>query len=645
MDAKAMVEEHPSLEAQAGVPAAEIAARLVPGEGQAVLALELNGEIVELARRIPHPGRARVLTFDDALGRYTFWHSSAHIMAQAVCRLFPEVRLAIGPPVAEGFYYDMEFSQPLTEEDFPAIEAEMHRIVAENLPIVREEWTREAALAHFTRTGQPYKVEIIQDLPPDAALTCYRQGEFLDLCRGPHLPSTGYVKAPRLLSLAGAYWRGDEHRPMLQRLYGTSFPTEAALTAHVELLEEARRRDHRKLGRELDLFAFESEAAGFVFWLPKGMVVYRTLEAYSRELQLAHGYVEVSTPWVYDVSLWKRSGHFDHYKDNMFFIPREDEQLGLKPMNCPGAALAFRSRLRSYRELPLRLMEYGALSRYERSGTMHGLFRVRGFVQDDAHIFLPEEEIGAEVGRILELVDEVYRPFEMSYRIHLSTRPDDAMGDPALWERAESALAEALAAHGRPYDVKPKDGAFYGPKLDFDLFDSLQRPWQCATIQLDFQLPRTFDLTFRGRDGLEHRPVVLHRAILGSLERFIGILTEHYAGAFPPWLAPLQVLVLPIAERHTGFAAQVLDRLQREGIRAAMDASDEKFGQKIRRAQLEKVPYMAVVGDREVQAHAVSLRTRLHKSAGTLGLDAFVAEVADVIAQRLPTPRPLSPDA
>lgn len=638
MDAPIRDPERPSVKVEAGASALEVAATLAPHGQAEVLALEVDGEVVDLERRVPCGGTARALTFDDPLGRYTFWHSSAHIMAQAVSRLFPEVRLAIGPPIAEGFYYDMELPRPLTEEDFPAIEAEMRRIVAEDLPIVREEWTRQAALEHFARQNQPYKVEIIQDLPPDAAITCYRQGEFLDLCRGPHLRSTGYVKAPKLLSLAGAYWRGDERRPMLQRLYGTSFPTEAALTAHLALLEEARRRDHRKLGKELDLFTFEPEAAGFVFWLPKGMVVYRTLEEYSRQLQLSHGYVEVSTPWVYDVSLWKRSGHFDHYKDNMFFIPREDEQLGLKPMNCPGAALAFGSRVRSYRELPLRLMEYGALSRYERSGTMHGLFRVRGFVQDDAHIFLPEEDIAAEVGRILDLVDEVYRPFGMSYRIHLSTRPDDAMGEPELWERAETALAEALAAHGRPYDLKPKDGAFYGPKLDFDLFDSLHRPWQCATIQLDFQLPRTFDLTFRGRDGQEHRPVVLHRAILGSLERFIGILTEHYAGAFPPWLAPVQVRVLPIAERHGDFAREVLERLVAAGIRAELDASDEKFGQKIRRAQLEKVPYMAVVGDREVESRTVSVRTRLEKDAGSRDLDAFVAEVADVIARRLASP-------
>lgn len=614
--------------------AQEIGARLA----RDAVAARWNGEVIDLNRPLEEDGRLEILTFADEAGREVYRHSTAHLMAQAVKRLWPEARLAVGPPLEDGFYYDIETPRPLSTEDLEAIEKEMARIVAEDLPIRRRAVGRQEALDLFRARGERYKVEIIEAIPEDQPLTVYEQGEFVDLCRGPHLPSTGRIKAFKLTGVAGAYWRGDERGPMLTRIYGTSFPSRKELEEHLQRLEEAKRRDHRKLGPELDLFHFEEVAPGYVFWHPKGATVYGLLEQFSRELQARHGYQEVRTPEILKVDLWHRSGHWDHYRENMFLIEREGAHFGVKPMNCPGHCLIYRSRIRSYRDLPLRLAEYGRLARYERSGTLHGLLRMRGFEQDDAHLFVREDQIEAEIGRVLELVDAVYGTFAMPYEIKLATRPDDFMGDPALWERAEAALARALEAAGRPYALAPGDGAFYGPKLDFYVIDSLGRKWQTATVQLDFQMPIRFDLTYVDAAGQEQRPVMIHRAIMGSLERFIGILIEHYAGAFPVWLAPVQVRVLPVSERQRDYARRVEERLREEGLRVEVDARDEKLGYKIRQAQVEKVPYMLVVGDREAQEGTVAVRSRDRGDLGSQPLEAFVQQVVAAVRERRGNP-------
>ncbi|MBX6377987.1 MAG: threonine--tRNA ligase [Clostridia bacterium] len=603
------------------------------GGEQRPLAVRVDGRVVGLDEPL-YGVEARVLTWADPEGRTVYRHTSAHILAQAVKRLFPEARLATGPALEDGFFYDIELPRRLGEEELAAVEAEMERILREDLPIRREVVSREEAVRRFRERGEVYKLAIIEDLPPDATLTVYRQGEFEDLCRGPHLPSTGYVGVVKVLHVAGAYWRGDERNPMLQRFYGTSFPRREELERFLWQREEARRRDHRRLGPELELFGFREEAPGFVFWYPKGATLFRTLQQFSRELQAAQGYEEVMTPPLLRVDLWQRSGHWQHYQQNMYFLERDEEMWAVKPMNCPGHCLLYKSKPRSYRDLPLRLAEYGQLARYERSGVLHGLLRVRGFVQDAAHLFVREDQIGEEIQQVLELIDKVYETFGMPYEIKLSTRPDDFMGDPALWERAEAALAAALEATGRAYRVNPKDGAFYGPKLDFDVTDSLGRRWQCATVQLDFQLPEKFDLTYRGADGRDHRPVMIHRAVMGSLERFIGILTEHYAGAFPTWLAPEQVRVLPIADRHAPYARRVLETLGAAGVRAWLDDRNEKIGYKIRQGQVEKVPYMLIIGDQEVASGSVAVRSRSRGDLGRRPLQAFLDDVLAEIREK-----------
>lgn len=602
-------------------------------EGE-VLAVWHDGRVLELYRPVEDGGRVRFLTFADRLGQDVFHHTSTHIMAQAIKRLFPDAKLATGPAIEDGYFYDVDLEKRLDEDDLRRIEVEMAKIVAADYPVEREVWSRQEAERYFQERGETYKLAILASLPPDAEITVYRQGEFVDLCRGPHLVSTGIVRAFRLTHVAGAYWRGDERQPMLQRVYGTSFPSEALLEAHFARLEEARRRDHRRLGPELRLFFLHDVSPGFAFWLPRGLVLYQELERVSREWQRDLGYEEVATPWILRSNLWQQSGHWEHYKDNMFLIHDAQETLGVKPMNCPAHCLVYRSQTRSYRDLPLKLAEYGPLSRFERSGTLHGLLRVRGFHQDDAHIFLRPGDVEAVIKEVVGLLDRIYHGlFALDYELKLSTRPDAFMGDIATWDNAEEALRQSLEALGLAYTVAEKEGAFYGPKLDFDIIDALGRKWQCATIQLDFQLPERFNLTYVDRDGQEKRPVMIHRAIFGSLERFLGILIEHFAGAFPTWLAPVQVRILPVTDQELAYAREIEGVLRRHGVRVEVDDRPEKVGYKVRQAQLEKVPYMAVVGPREVAARTLAVRSRSGRQT-VWTLDDFTAGLQKEIAER-----------
>ena len=603
------------------------------------LAARRNGEVQELTQPVASEDNVEILTFADPEGRTVFHHTSTHIMAQAVRRLYPNVRLAIGPADPDGFFYDMELDHQLVPEEFAAIEAEMAKIAAADYPVVREEIPRDDAIELFRSLGETYKLEIIERLPEDARISIYRQGEFVDLCRGPHLQRTGPVRAVKLLSVAGAYWAGDESRPMLQRLYGTSFPTEAGLEAHLRLLEEAKRRDHRRLGRELDLFTFHDVAPGFAFWQPNGTIVYHELEEFSREVQRRYGYQEVMTPWIFRPDLWQTSGHWGHYKQNMFVVESEDEVVALKPMNCPGHCLMFSETVRSYRDLPIKFAEYGPLSRFERSGTLHGLLRVRGFHQDDAHIFLREDQIGAGIAEVLEIIGVIYGTFGLQYRVELSTRPEEFLGEIALWDRAEAELARALEGAHLPYRVNEGDGAFYGPKVDVHVIDALGRSWQCATVQLDFQFPLRFELEYRDQEGKAQRPVMVHRAIFGSIERFLGILVEHFAGTFPTWLAPQQVRVLPVADRHAAYAQEVEAELRALGLRARADLRQEKLGYKIREAQTDKVPYLLVVGDREVEEGTVSVRARGEQASRAMARTEFARAVHEEARQRALTPQ------
>lgn len=616
-----------------GTTVREVAQDLGGRIAQEALVARVNGRLVDLFFRLEEDAEIELLTPETEAGLEVLRHSTAHVMAQAVKRLFPEARLAIGPPIENGFYYDFDLPRPLTPEDLEKIAAEMRRIINEDYAFSRQEMDREEAVRFFRDRGETYKVEILEELD-DPRPSLYRQGEFIDLCRGPHIPSTGRIKAFALRSVAGAYWRGDSKRPMLQRIYGTAFPTQEELDRYLEMLAEAERRDHRRLGRELDLFSFREEAPGFVFWHPKGYQLYRTLVDFSRELQEPRGYLEVSTPWIYRTTLWETSGHWQHYKDNMFLIDAGGERMGVKPMNCPGHCLLYSQKVHSYRDLPVKFAEYGPLARFEASGTLHGALRVRGMHQDDAHIFLREDQIEEQIREVLELVDAVYSAFGMKYTIKLSTRPDEYMGSLETWEKAEAALVRALEAAGREYTVNPKDGAFYGPKLDFDVTDALGRKWQCATVQLDFQFPERFDLYYVDRDGSHKRPVMIHRAIMGTLERFIGILVEHFAGAFPVWLAPVQVRVLPIGSDHVAYAAKVREELVKAGIRAELDDRNEKIGYKIRDAQVQKVPYMLVVGSKEVEAGTVAVRHRRAGDQGSMPLAAFIERIRHEIETR-----------
>ena len=572
-------------------------------------------------------------TFENEEYRQTYWHTCSHIMAQAVKRLWPEVKLAIGPSIKEGWYYDMDAPFAFTPEHMEQIEAEMRKICKEKLKLERFELPREEALKFMEEKGEPYKVELIQDLPEDAHISFYKQGEFTDLCAGPHLDSTGRVKgnAIKLLACNAAYWRGDSNRETLQRIYGIAFPKKEELDAYLERIEEAKRRDHRKLGKELGLFMLTDEGPGFPFFLPKGMVLKNTLIDYWRQVHKRYGYVEISTPMILNRQLWERSGHWDHYKENMYTTVIDGEDYAIKPMNCPGGMLVYASEPHSYRDLPLRVGELGLVHRHELSGALHGLFRVRCFTQDDAHIFMTWDQMKDEIKNVVKLFDEVYSVFGLKYQIELSTMPEDHIGDEKDWRFAENVLTEAITELGKEYVVNEGDGAFYGPKLDFHLADSLGRTWQCGTIQLDMQLPERFELEYTGEDGQKHRPVMIHRVVLGSIERFIGVITEHFAGAFPAWLAPVQVKVLPITDRALDYANELSAALDAKGFRVEVDDRNEKIGKKIREATLQKIPYMLVVGDRDMENRTVSVRTRGGEDLGAMSLEAFSAKLGEEV--------------
>ena len=605
----------------------EIAADISEGLARMACAGEVNGEVEDLRTVIDKDCNLSILTFNDEGGKAAFRHTTSHIMAQAIKRLYPDTKLAIGPSIADGFYYDVDRDTPLTSEDLEKIEAEMKKIVKEDLKLERFELPRAEAIAFMKEKEEPYKVELIEDLPEDAVISFYRQGEFTDLCAGPHLMSTKPVKAFKLTSLAGAYWRGSEKNKMLQRIYGTAFTKKAELEEYLHMIEEAKKRDHRKLGKELGLFMMSEDGPGFPFFLPKGMDLKNALMDYWREIHRKAGYVEISTPIILNRRLWETSGHWEHYKENMYTTVIDDEDYAIKPMNCPGGVLVYKSEPRSYRDLPLRLAEVGLVHRHEKSGQLHGLMRVRCFNQDDAHIFMTPEQIKDEIKGVANLIDQVYKLFGFKYHVELSTRPEDSMGSDEDWEVATEGLRGALDDLGLDYVVNEGDGAFYGPKIDFHLEDSIGRTWQCGTIQLDFQLPQRFELEYTGADGEKHRPIMIHRVVYGSVERFIGILIEHFAGAFPTWLAPVQVKVLPISDKYMDYAQKVLDELNNSGVRAEIDTRAEKIGYKIREAQMKKIPYMLVVGAKEEEDGLVSVRSRFEGDEGQKSLTDFLAAI------------------
>ena len=612
----------------------DIAKDISEGLARVACAGEVDGELVDLRTVVDKDCNLNILTFESEGGAWAFHHTTSHIMAQAIKRLYPNVKLAIGPSVADGFYYDVDSETPLTAEDLVKIEAEMKKIVKEALPITRFTKPREEAIAYFKEKEEPYKVELIEDLPEDAEISFYQQGEFVDLCAGPHLMSTKPVKAFKLTSLAGAYWRGSEKNKMLTRIYGTSFTKKADLEEYLNRMEEAKKRDHRKLGKELGLFMMREEGPGFPFFLPKGMVLKNTLLDYWREIHRKNGYVEISTPIMLSRHLWETSGHWDHYKENMYTTVIDDTDFAIKPMNCPGGILVYQSEPRSYRDLPLRMGELGLVHRHEKSGQLHGLMRVRCFTQDDAHIFMMPEQIRDEIKGVAKLIDEVYQLFGFKYHVELSTRPENSMGSDEDWEMATDALRGALDDLGLPYVINEGDGAFYGPKIDFHLEDSIGRTWQCGTIQLDFQLPLRFNCEYIGADGEKHRPIMIHRVAFGSIERFIGILIEHFAGAVPTWLSPVQVKVLPISDKYMEYGEKVKAALEAANIRTEIDTRAEKIGYKIREARLQKIPYMLVVGAKEEEENTVSVRSRFAGDEGAKSLDDFIAAISEEIKTR-----------
>ena len=599
-----------------------------------VIAAEINGEVCDLAAEISEGDEVKPLTFEEQGGKKVFWHTSSHILAQAVKRLYPNAKLAIGPSIDNGFYYDIDVDTAFTPEILEKLEGEMKKIVKENVRIERFTLPRDEAIALMKEKDEPYKVELIEDLPEGETISFYRQGDFTDLCAGPHLFSTGAVKAYKLTSIAGAYWRGDEKNKMLQRIYGVSFPKKDELAAYLERIEEAKKRDHRKLGKELGLFTMMDEGPGFPFFLPKGMILKNTLIDYWREIHSRAGYVEIASPIMLNRKLWETSGHWYHYKDNMYTTTVDEEDFAIKPMNCPGGLLVYKSQPHSYRDLPIRMGELGLVHRHEKSGALHGLMRVRCFTQDDAHIFMTPDQITSEIKGVVRLIDEVYSKFGFKYHVELSTRPEDSMGSEEDWEMATNGLREALDELNLEYVVNEGDGAFYGPKIDFHLEDSIGRTWQCGTIQLDFQLPQRFEAEYIGADDQRHRPIMIHRVVFGSIERFIGILTEHFAGKFPTWLAPVQVKILPIADRHNEFCEKLMNAMKDQGIRCEMDTRTEKTGYKIREAQLQKIPYMLVIGDNEVNDNIISVRSRDEGDMGTFNPDEFIAKLVSDIKNR-----------
>ena len=613
----------------------DVAKDLSEGLARVACAGEVDGEIVDLRTVLDKDCALNILTAKDAGGLSTLRHTASHVMAQAIKRLYPSAKLAIGPSIADGFYYDIDFETPITSDDLGKIEAEMKKIVKEALPLERFELPREEAIALMKEKEEPYKVELIEDLPEGETISFYRQGEFTDLCAGPHLASTKEIgKAFKLMSIAGAYWRGDEHNKMLTRIYATAFAKKEELEAYITMMEEAKKRDHRKLGKELGLFMMHEAGPGFPFFLPKGMVLKNVLLDYWRQIHKKAGYVEISTPVILNRSLWETSGHWDHYKENMYTTVIDGEDYAIKPMNCPGGVLVYASEPRSYRDLPLRMGELGLVHRHEKSGQLHGLMRVRCFTQDDAHIFMTPEQIKDEIKGVANLIDSVYKLFGFKYYVELSTRPEDSMGSDEDWEVATDGLRNALDELGLDYVVNEGDGAFYGPKIDFHLTDSIGRTWQCGTIQLDMQLPQRFELEYTGADGEKHRPIMVHRVAFGSIERFIGILIEHFAGAFPTWLAPVQVKVLPISDKYMDYANKVLDDLKESGIRAEIDTRAEKIGYKIREARLQKIPYMLVVGAKEEEEGKVSVRSRFLGDEGAKDLGEFITSIKAEIKSR-----------
>ena len=620
-------------EVQKGISVLDLAKEISEGLARNATCAKVNGEVKDLRYNIEEDSEVEILTFDNSEdGKKAYWHTTSHIMAQAIKRIYGNnVKLTIGPAIANGFYYDFDVKENISSDDFEKIEAEMKKIIKEDLPIERYSLTRDEAIKFMKEQGEDYKVELIEELPEGEEISFYKQGDFTDLCAGPHLMSTGKVKAVKILSSSGAYWRGDEHNKMLQRFYGISYPKASQLEEYLNMLEEAKKRDHKKLGKELELFMIAPEGPGFPFFLPKGMVLRNVLEDFWRDIHRKNGYVEIKTPMILNEELWHRSGHWDHYKENMYTTKIDGVDYGIKPMNCPGGMIVYKSKMRSYKDLPIRAGELGLVHRHEKSGELNGLFRVRCFTQDDAHIFCLPEQIESEIEGIIKLVDKVYKIFGFEYTLELSTRPEDSMGTDEQWNMAEDALKKVLKDLEMPYELNEGDGAFYGPKIDFHIKDSLGREWQCGTIQLDFQMPERFDLTYIGEDGEKHRPVMLHRVIFGSIERFIGVLIENYAGAFPTWLAPVQVKLLPIADAHKEYAEKVKGELEEVGIRVEVDARNEKIGYKIREAQLEKVPYMLVLGDKEKEAGTVGVRSRKDGDIGAMPIDEFIAKVVEEI--------------
>ena len=614
-------------EYEAGTTLGEAVKQLSNSLAKKVLAADVDGELTDLREELKDGSHVSFLTFEEQGGKDTLRHSASHVMAQAIKLLWPDAKLAIGPAIENGFYYDIDMEHVLTPEDLTKIEDAMKKIVKENFPIEKAVMSRDEALKFFADKKEDYKVELIQDLPADAVISTYKQGEFTDLCAGPHVASTGKVKAFKLQSLAGAYWRGDEKNKMLQRIYGTAFEKQEQLDEYLHMLEEAARRDHRKLGKELGLFAIKEEGPGFPFFLPKGMAMRNELENFWREVHHDFDYEEVRTPIILNRQLWETSGHWFHYRENMYTTRIDDEDYAIKPMNCPGSILVYQNEMHSYRDFPIRMAELGLVHRHELSGALHGLFRVRSFTQDDAHVFMLPSQIKEELIKVIDLFDRIYSQFGLTYRVELSTKPDNAMGDDAIWEAATNALREAIEEKQIPYQINEGDGAFYGPKLDFHIRDSIGRTWQCGTIQLDMNLPERFHMEYVGEDGQKHQPIMIHRACFGSMERFIGILIEHYAGAFPTWLAPVQVKILPISEKHVAYAEKLRQAFKKAYVRVELDDRNEKIGYKIRQAQVEKVPYMLVVGDKEEQDGTVSVRKRGEGEVGSQKYEEFLENI------------------
>jgi len=632
---KISLKDGKEIEIEKGARVIDVAKKLSTSLSKKVLGAVVDGKVVELDYEINEDCKLEILTFEDEEGRKILRHTASHILAQAIKRLYPEVKLAIGPAIDSGFYYDIDAEFSFTPELLEKVEKKMNEIIKENIKLERFELPREGAIKFMEEKDEPYKVELIKDLPEDAIISFYKQDDFVDLCAGPHVPSTGRAKAVKLLSIAGAYWRGNENNKMLQRIYGTVFEKKSDLQDYLKLMEEAKKRDHRKLGKELDLFSIHEEGPGFPFFHPKGMIIRNTLQDFWREMHYKADYNEIMTPIILNEDLWHRSGHWDHYKENMYFTKIDDGNYAIKPMNCPGAILVYKNDIKSYRDLPKRYAEMGIVHRHEKSGALHGLMRVRCFTQDDAHIFVTKDNIADEIIKVIDLIDNFYKIFGFEYFVELSTRPEDSMGSDEDWEAATEGLKNALKIVGLDYKINEGDGAFYGPKIDFHLKDCIGRTWQCGTVQLDFQMPEKFDLNYIGADGEKHRPVMIHRVVFGSIERFIGILIEHYAGAFPAWIAPVQVQVMNITDAQADYVAEIAKTLKENNIRVECDIRNEKIGYKIREAQLQKVPYMIILGDKEMKDKNISVRSRKEGDIGTMSLEDFVLKLKKEIDEKI----------